>query len=126
MLRQRLFLPAFLAFLLGVVLFVVIASDAARHTTLLVVAALGILVTSHVLRRELRERWVYQRRDGEEPGAGTRRVMRTGVVEADMLEPSELRRLREIEHQLRTDDPEFAARIGARSGVRRDSGGHGS
>jgi hypothetical protein len=40
-----------------------------------------------------------------------------------MLEPSERRRLREIELGLRNDDPEFADRIETRSGPRRDSGG---
>lgn len=38
-----------------------------------------------------------------------------------MLEPSERRRLREIELGLRNDDPEFADRIEARSDARRDS-----
>lgn len=44
------------------------------------------------------------------------------MMETWMLEPSERRRLREIELGLRNDDPEFADRIETRSSPQRDSG----
>lgn len=43
-------------------------------------------------------------------------------METEMLDPSERRRLQEIEHALRNDDPEFAERIGTTSGTPRRSG----